>query len=184
VLELTILHDHWVNLEPEERTSAEFYKMVRGCEEVLWAQNTEYIKSMQEVLRDNSLEQEASLINRTIRESVESAERTKQAIQESMVDHTRQTLGAMEEKVDETFQGVLGSLAEEASSELVQQELEAMGQAVREKVEDLKERASAMTASLARIRDEFAHVEVTENTPTEELNLILDRFPKTGEVKG
>jgi hypothetical protein len=59
-----------------------------------------------------------------------------------------------------------------------------MGQAVREKVEDLKERASAMTASLARIRDEFAHVEVTENTPTEELNLILDRFPKTGEVKG
>ena len=184
VLELTILHDHWVNLEPEERTAAEFFRMVRGCEEVLWAQNTEYIKSMQEVLRDNNLEQEASLVNRTIRESVESAERTKQAIRDSMVDYTRETLGAMEEKVDETFQGVLGSLAEEASSELVQQELEAIGQAVQETVENLKERASAFSAALAKVREEFADVEVTENTPTEELNVILDRFPRTSEVKG
>ncbi|HEY3474367.1 MAG TPA: SLATT domain-containing protein [Anaerolineales bacterium] len=184
VLELTILHDHWVNLEPEERTSAEFYKMVRGCEDVLWAQNTEYIRSMQEALRDNSLEQEASLINRTIRESVESDERTKQAIRDSLVDYTRETLGSVETKVDETFQGVLGSLAEEASSELVQQELEAMGQAVRGTVEHLKGRASAFAASLAQVREEFAHVEVTENTPTEELNTILDQFPKTSEVKG
>ena len=40
------------NLEPEERTTVEFYKLVRGCEDVLWAQNTEYIKSMQEALKD------------------------------------------------------------------------------------------------------------------------------------
>ena len=30
VMELTILYDHWQNLEVEERTPAEFYKMVRG----------------------------------------------------------------------------------------------------------------------------------------------------------
>ena len=38
VMELTVLYDHWINLEPEERTTVEFYKMVRGCEDVLWAQ--------------------------------------------------------------------------------------------------------------------------------------------------
>src|SRR5512138_2830873 len=29
ILELTSLYDHWLNLEPEERTTAEFYKIVR-----------------------------------------------------------------------------------------------------------------------------------------------------------
>src|ERR1051326_1743171 len=71
VMELTILYDHWQNLEPEERTPAEFYKMVRGCEDVLWAQNTEYIKSMQEALQEANLDKEASLVNRVIKESVE-----------------------------------------------------------------------------------------------------------------
>src|SRR5258706_4101397 len=56
VMELTILYDHWHNLEPEERTPAEFYTMVRGCEEVLWSQNMEYIKSMQEALAESGLE--------------------------------------------------------------------------------------------------------------------------------
>jgi hypothetical protein len=184
ILELTRIHDHWVNLELEERTQSEFYKMVRNAENVLWAQSTEYIQFMQEALKEAGLDEEASLVNRVIQESVESEKRTKQAMEDSLVQHTRDVLGGVEASVEESFQGALGSLAEEASSELVQEELEAMGQAVREKVEDLKERASAMTASLARIREEFAHVEVTENTPTEELNLILDRFPKTGEVKG
>ena len=184
VLELTVLYDHWINLEPEERTKAEFYKMVRGCEDVLWAQNTEYIKSMQEALRDNSLEAEASLVNRVIRESVESAERTQQAIRDSTVEYTQETLGDMEERVDETFQGVLGSLAEEASSELVQKELESMSRAVTETMENVAERASAFTSSLAQIQEEYKHVEVGKDTPKEELNALLARYPITNEVKG
>jgi hypothetical protein len=184
VLELTILYDHWVNLEPEERTNAEFYKMVRGCEDVLWAQNTEYIRSMQEALRDNSLDEESSLVNRVIKESVESAARTKQAIEDSLVHFTQETLGEVEEKVDETFQAVLGSLAEEASSELVQQELEAMSKAVSETVENVRERASAFVSSLSEIKEDFAHVEIGRDTTTEELNTILARYPKTNDVKG
>jgi hypothetical protein len=184
VLELTVLYDHWMNLEPEERTNAEFYKMVRGCEDVLWAQNTEYIKSMQEALRDNSLEAEASLVNRVIRESVESAERTQQAIRDNAVQFTQETLGAMEEKVDETFQAVLGSLAEEASSEVVQQELEAMSKVVTETVESVMERASAFTSSLSQIQEEYEHVEIGRDTPKEELNALLARYPKTNDVKG
>jgi flagellar biosynthesis/type III secretory pathway protein FliH len=119
-----------------------------------------------------------------IRESVESAERTQQAIRDSAVQFTQETLGALEERVDETFQGVLGSLAEEASSELVQQELEAMSQSVRDKVETVMERVSEFTSSLRQIEDEFEHVEVGRDTPKEELNTILARYPATNEVKG
>lgn len=184
VVELTILSDHWVNLEPEERTSAEFYQMVRACEDVLWAQHTEYIKSMQEVLRENSLDADANLVNRVIRESVESAERTRQSIEDSVVDYTRQTLGEAEATVEETFQNVLGSLAEEASSELVQKELEAMSQMVQETVENVKERASAFLASLEEIKQDFAYMDIGKDTTTEELNTVLARYPATGDVKG
>jgi hypothetical protein len=184
ILELTSLYDHWLNLEPEERTNAEFYKVVRGCEEVLWAQNTEYIKSMQEALKDASLEEEASLINRVIKESVESAERTKQARRDDLVDFTRKTLQKEEQKVEETFKATLGTLAEEASSEIVQKELEAMSKAVAETAENMLERASAFKSSLAQIAQEYAHVEIGRDTSKEELNSILARFPKTNNLKG
>lgn len=184
VLELTVLYDHWINLEPEERTNAEFYKMVRGCEDILWAQNTEYIRSMQEALKDTSLDEEASLVNRVIQESVESAARTKQAMRDSLVEYTRDSLLETEENLDEAFTTGLGSLAEEASSDIVQQELEAMSQAVVETVENVKERASTFTASLAQIAEEYAHVDIGRDTPPEELNAILARYPKTNDVKG
>jgi hypothetical protein len=184
ILELTSLYDHWLNLEPEERTNAEFYKIVRGCEDVLWAQNTEYIQSMQEALQDASLEEEASLVNRVIKESVESAKRTKQAMRDNLVDFTKETLQKEEEKIEETFKATLGSLAEEASSEIVQQELAAMSKAVVETAENAMERTSAFTSSLAQIAEEFAHIEVDRDTSKEELNAILARYPKTNDVKG
>ncbi|HEX2996777.1 MAG TPA: SLATT domain-containing protein [Anaerolineales bacterium] len=184
ILELTSLYDHWLNLEPEERTTAEFYKLVRGCEDVLWAQNTEYIKSMQEALKDASLEEEASLVNRVVKESVESAERMKQAMREDLVEFTEQSLQEAEQKVEETFKAVLGTLAEEASSEIVQQELEAMGKAVVETAQNVMERASAFSSSLAQIAEEFAHVDVGRDTSKEQLNAILARYPRTNDVKG
>ena len=184
VMELTILYDHWHNLEGEERTSAEFYKMVRGCEDVLWAQNTEYIKSMQEALKDADLEEEAGLINRVIKESVESAERTKQAMEDTLVEAAGETLKDAEEKVDETFEAAVGTLIEEASSELVQKELEAMNKAVAEAAETVMERASSLTSSLSQIAQEFAHIDIGRDTSKEELNAILSRFPKTNDVKG
>lgn len=191
VMELTVLYDHWINLEPEERTAVEFYKMVRRCEDVLWAQNTEYIKSMQEALRDSSLEEEASLVNRVIKESVETAERSQQALRDNLLGFAEETLQEAEQKVDETFKAVLGSLAEEASSEIVQQELEAMSKAVVETAENVHrtaslvmERASSFKTSLEQIAEEFADIEIGKDTPKEELNAILARYPKTNDVKG
>lgn len=129
VMELTILHNHWLNLEAEERTDAEFYKMVHNCEGILWAQNAEYIKSIQDALRDSDLEKEASLVNRVIKEAVESEARMMESMHDSVVEFAHDVLLDAEERVNEEYKAILGSLAEEASSEIVQKELEAMREA-------------------------------------------------------
>lgn len=184
VMELTIIYDHWMNLEAEERTMTEFYKMVRSCENILWAQNQEYIKSMQEALKDADLDDEASLINNVIKESAESAKSTQQKMRDAVVEVTRDALADAEEKIIEEYEKTLGNLAEEASSELVQQELEAMQKAVAESVQAVMARASSLTSSLEEIAKEFAHVDIGRDTSKEELNAVLARFPKTGDVKG
>lgn len=184
ILELTTVYDHWSNLELEERTDAEFYKMVRGCEDVLWAQNTEYIKTMQEALKESDLEKEASLVNRVIKESVESAERSKEMMRETLVEAAQEAIHDAEEKMEEIFKEAVGSLAEEASSELVQKELEAMSQAITEAAENAMERVSGLKSSLAHIAQQYAHVDIGRDTSKEELNKILSMYPKTTDVKG
>lgn len=184
VVELSVIYDHWLNLEPEERTEAEFHRMVKGTEEVLWAQNMEYIKSQKKALEEAGLEEEVSLVNRVIKETADSARRTKKAMEDGMVEFTRETLEDAEEKIEETFKAALGSLAEEASSELVQQELEAMKKAALEMAENIRDRVSNLTASLAEIADEYRGIDIGRDTEKEQLNAILARFPKTGDVKG
>ena len=184
VVELSVVYDHWLNLEPEERTEGEFYRMVRSTEEVIWAQNIEYIKLQQEALKEADLDEEANLINRVVKESADSAKRTRQAMEDAIVDHTREVLEEAEEKVEETVKAALGSLAEEASSELIQQELAAMREAVVEMAENVMERASSLKSSLSDIAKEFAHIDIGRDTSKEELNAILSRYPKTNDVKG
>jgi len=184
VMELTILHDHWHNLEREERTEKEFFKMVEECEIVLWAQNAEYVRSMQDVLKELDLDEEASLIEGIIDKSVETAKGMQQGMREAALEATGEALQAAEEKVVHQFKETFGALAQEASSELVQQELEAMSKAVSQAAEAVIQRASTFTSSLAEIAEEFAHVDIGRDTSKEELNAILARFPKTNDVKG
>ena len=184
VLELTILKDHWLNLEAEERTATEFYKLVRDCEEVLWAQNTEYIKSMQEALRDQSFEEDANLVNNIVQKLDKTARQTKQAMEEHVEQVTGKVLEETGQKIEQSVQETVGYLAEEASSELVQKELDAMSRAVMEAADRFSDRVSAFNLSLAQIAQEFSDVEVGRDTSKEELNRLLARFPKTGEIKG
>jgi esterase/lipase len=184
VVELSILYNHWQNLEPEERTAAEFQNMVLGCERVLWAQNREFIRSMQEALKEADLEKDAALINQVIQESAESTERAKEKMHDNIIETYEGFLAGTELQIDQASKAVLGNLAEEASSEIVQKELEAMGEAISETIVEMKERASSFVASIAQVREEFKHVEVTKDTTMEELNTILDRYPKTNDVKG
>jgi predicted component of type VI protein secretion system len=81
------------------------------------------------------------------------------------------------ETIEQHFYQALGSLAEEASSEIVQQELAAIGQVVNTGVKKLSD-------SLKQIADEFAGVDVGRDTPKEVLNNLLSRYPTTDEVKG
>lgn len=184
VLELSILYEHWQNLELEERTPAEFEKMVLGTERVLWTQNREFIRSMQEALRESDLEKDAAFINQAIKDSADSAERAKEKMHENIIEIHQETLVATEQKIDEAAKAVLGTLAEEAASEIVQKELAEMGRALTEKFEDVKERASSLVSSIAQVKEDFEHVEISKDTTMEELNTIIARYPKTNDVKG
>lgn len=184
VLELSILYNHWQNLEPEERTAAEVEKMVLGCERVLWTQNREFIRSMQEALRDADLEKDAAFINQVIKESADSAERAKEKMHENIIETYQGFLAETEQNLDKTAKTVLATLAEEASSEIVQKELEAMGQAISEGIENVMDRASSFASSITQVKEEHAHVEIDKDITMEDLNTILARYPKTNEVKG
>ena len=183
VMELNILHDHWKNLEGEEQNQTEFFKTVRSTEDILWSQNVEYIKAMQEALKESDLEEEASLINRVIKEQRETDRRFKNEITDAVVDYTKDSLAKTEETLTATFENALGTLAQEASSELVQSELAAMRDAVVHTVENVVERFS-LSSSLKAIEDEFNGVEISGNTPVSVLNDLMSRYPKTEEAKG
>lgn len=184
VLELSVLYDHWQNLEPEERTAQEFEKMVLGCERVLWTQNREYIRSMQEALREADLEKDAALITQVIKESAESAERAKEKMHENIIEAHQEFLVVTEKKIDESAKALLGTLADEAASEIVQKELDAMSRAITTRAGKMIERASSFLSSITEVKEEFKDVEVGKDTSTEELNTILARYPKTPDVKG
>lgn len=180
VMELNILHDHWKNLKESEKTTTEFFNVVRATEDTLWAQNVEYIKAMQEALRDNDLEEEASLINRVIKEARDSDRRLKKQMEDSVVNFTADAMQESEQTLSETFEEALNTLAEEASSEIVQAELAAMRDAIQEFIAE----RFGLSSSLEAIAEDYKDVEVSGTLPREALNELLSRYPKTGELKG
>ncbi|NWF64075.1 MAG: SLATT domain-containing protein [Chloroflexi bacterium] len=183
IMELSIISDHWKNLEAEERTQTEVNRMVRATEDVLWSRNVEYIKAMQEALRESSLDEEASLINRIIQEQRESDQRFRKSLEDAVVAQTSQALGETREDLSEQFGEILGTLAEEASSDVVQAELAAMQAALQEFSRQAAQRFG-LSNSLNAIQEDYQEVEIGSHTPREVLNQLLARYPKTDEVKG
>ncbi len=181
IMELSILFDHWKNLS--DQTDAEFFKMARSTEDILWSQNVEYIKAMQEALKESDLEEEASLINQVIKEARESDRRLKKNMSDAIVEFAEDKFEETEEKITEHFEETLSSLAQEASSDLVQAELADMRKAVQKFSENLASQIGLSNA-LEEIFAEFKGVEVSMNTPRETLNNLLARYPKNSEVKG
>lgn len=184
VVELTVLYDHWKNIPPDARKGKEFERMVNGSESVLWAQHVEFIQSMQEVLRRQSLEDEARLATELQEKAVETAKDMQDGMREAALEATSQALDSAKDQVVEEFKATLGTLAEEASSELVQQELAAMRDAITDVVESVVGDKDSIFASLSKIAEKFSNTDVGRDTTKEELNRILAEYPKTGEVKG
>ena len=182
-LELLVIYDHWNNLTPEERTDAEFYKMVRSTEDLLWSQNVEYIKSMQEALKSVD-EDEAELVNQLIKKSVEEDKRLKQEMRDTVLEGTSEAMRTTTDSLAETYRETFGSLAEEAASPLVQAELEAMQKAAAETVENIVEGASRFKSRLAEIAEKYKDIEVGKETPATVLHEMISLYPPTEEVKG
>lgn len=179
ILELNIIADHWKNLQDEERTQTEFFKMVEATEDVLWSRNTEYIKAMQEALKRSDLEKEASLINRVIQEQRDADRRFKQAMEDTVVGEVSQSLRKSVDTLSETYKDAFGSLAEEASSDIVRAELAAMKAALETMAGKM-----GLASVLGEIKEEYEGVEINSETPRGVLNDVLDRYPKTDEIKG
>jgi hypothetical protein len=178
-LDLNLIADHWRNLEDEERTQSEFYAMVDSTEDILWSRNEEYIKAMQEALKRSSLEEEASLINRVIQEQRDADRRFKQAMEDTVVGEVSQTLDRSVNTLSETYKDAFGSLAEEATSDIVRAELAAMKAALQSMAGKM-----GLASKLDEIKEEYEGFEINSETPRGVLNDVLERYPKTDEVKG
>ncbi|GAB4570539.1 MAG: hypothetical protein Fur0017_17300 [Anaerolineales bacterium] len=183
IIELGIIADHWKNLEAEERTQTEVNRMVRATEDMLWSRNVEYIKAMQEALRDSSLDKEAELINNVIQQQREADARFRQELTDSVLDHTTKALDKSTEDLSDQFEDILGTLAEEASSDVVQAELAAMREALQNFGERMAQRLG-LSNSLEEIKEEYKEVEISSETPRGVLNDLLSRYPTNSEVKG
>lgn len=70
VVNLSAVSDRWNHLDDDERTKKEFYRMVKETETVLWNQNLEYVKSMQEAFENSKMEEE-DFVKQTLRSSGE-----------------------------------------------------------------------------------------------------------------
>jgi predicted ATP-binding protein involved in virulence len=99
------------------------------------------------------------------------------------VEQTKTSMEDSNETISETFKEALGSLAEEASSELVQAELASMQAAIQDALKNVTER-TGFSSSLKAIETEFKDVQIGSNTPMSVLNDLISRYPKTTDAKG
>lgn len=176
ILELTILLDHWRNLEPEERTDTEFYMMVRSTEEILWSQNVEYIKAMQEALIA-SRDEEANLVNDVIAQARQADVAFKEGMRQDIVTLSAGQLSAVQGELRGEAREARESFAAEAGSERVQAELREVDEAVQRVRGNLRKVIKDLEA-------EFRDVPLHKETKKEVLNALLTRIPPSGEIKG
>lgn len=86
VIELTIIHGHWKNLSDADRTETEFFKMVFHTENILWSQNSEYVRSMQAAITESAFDKGPGVIDRAIQESMDAQESRDASAVESASD--------------------------------------------------------------------------------------------------
>jgi hypothetical protein len=176
ILELNLLAEHWENLEPEERSETEFFQMVRYTEEILWSQNIEYIKSMQEALASVQ-DKEPDLIDQVLRDAKAADEKAKAGIREQIVGNVQKELDAGVQGVQDAYREAQETIVREATSERAQQELSYI-------VAASGVMASAMQDKIKSIADEFAGIVFGKDTPKEVLHAKMSKYPSTGEIKG
>lgn len=92
ILELNILHDYWLSLSSSEQTQAEFYKLVRKTEKVLWSQHVQFISAMKESMDEAEAEQE-----KIIEDAIEMSQEVTGRVQEEIIEEARRSMEEAEQ---------------------------------------------------------------------------------------
>lgn len=133
--------------------------------------------------------QEEAELDESIIQDVEEIESAFKDIKpESEVVIASQVIEDVREISEEGLIEELGSLAEEAASELVQAELAAIAEAASQAglyaLSADQEGAGRLSDTLDAIAKEFEDVEIGRDTPAKMLNDLMSRYPKTKDVNG
>ena len=176
ILELTILVNHWENLEPEERTDIEFYSLVMAAEDLLSSRNVEYIKGAMEVLAAVK-DDEIGLVENVLRNARQMDTGLKQAMPQEIAAGMAAPMQTAIRDLRQQYTETMSRMIEEAGSERAQREQKEIEKAKRRGAREFSDRLK----DLAR---ENARVSLTRETPKEVLNAVLSQYPPSGDVKG
>lgn len=172
ILELTIIRDEWEAIAPSYRTEADFVSMVRNAEGVMWAQNQQYVSTMQEAMTPGQGD-EAELVESMLQEgdSMTLELQSKMLEEAKGVLHAASAeLGKVVEESAATVKGMVSSAAETLSD---------VGQKVRDTAEnEFEEFEDLADSSLARVTIETAAV---RTTVTETVDTAMDEVEATRE---
>lgn len=115
-LELTIIRDYWYALSPAEQNDSAFYRMVLATEKLMFAQNSQYIRSMQDAL-SGADDEDKKLVEDMVQMSATSnAELQKKLLSESQAvfAEATQQLSAVAEDAAATVSGMVTAVSAEA----------------------------------------------------------------------
>lgn len=145
-LELTIIRDYWYSLSPEEQTDSEFYKMVLAAENVMFAQNGEWLRSMQETLAGVD-DEDKKLVEEMVAQSATSHAE----LQRKLLIESQKVMG----QATEQLAAVVGDAAATVSGMVtaVSSEAMALNQAMAESVDAAAAEAAAARLALETSRD-------------------------------
>lgn len=145
-LELAIIRDYWYGLSSAEQTDSEFYKMVLATENLMFAQNSEWLRSMQETLA-GAEDEEKKLVEEMIQVSASAhAELQKKLLAESQAvfAQTTEQLSAVAADAAATVSGMVTAVSNEAL---------ALNQTIGESVDAAAGEAAAARLALESSRD-------------------------------
>lgn len=130
---------------------------------------------------------EVELTETAIQEADEAEEASEEKKPDFKVGASKKSLEDIHELPEKFVNAMSGSLAKEASSELVQAELAAMAEATSQTESfsvNTDPVGGRLSDTLDAIAKEFEDVEIGRDTPASVLNDLLSRYPTTNDVKG
>lgn len=177
ILELTIIRDEWEAIAPHLRTEVDFVNMVRNAEGVMWAQNQQYVSTMQEAMTPGQGD-EAELVESMLQEG----DSMTLELQSKMLEEAKGVLHAASSElgkvVEESAATVKGMVSAAAGT------LSDVGQKVRETAENEFDAFEDLAdGGLASLTTETAAVRTTitetVNTATDEVGAARELVSST-----